>query len=68
MNEVSFKEKWESEISIYKAWGDYVVTNITRALERKKKNTAEFLKIAAIPRLKDTNSLIDKAVSVSFFL
>ena len=61
MNETSFKEKWESEMPAFRAWGEYVVVTISQALERKGKNLAEFLKVPARPRLKDTNSLIDKA-------
>jgi ppGpp synthetase/RelA/SpoT-type nucleotidyltranferase len=61
MNEASFKEKWESELPVYKAWGEYVVSTITQVLERKGKNLSEFLKIPPKSRLKDTNSLIDKA-------
>lgn len=61
MNESSFKEKWESEIPVYEAWGEYIVATITRALESKGKDLSEFLKLPAKPRLKDINSLIDKA-------
>ncbi len=61
MNEAAFKEKWESERPIYKAWGDYIVTTITQALENRNKYISEFLKVPVKPRLKDTTSLIDKA-------
>lgn len=61
MNEAYFKEKWESEFLIYKTWGEYIVDTITNTLEEKGKNLAEFLKIPAKSRLKDTGSLINKA-------
>lgn len=61
MNEVEFKEKWESEKPIYKAWGEYVSFEITEGLKNGGKNLDEFLKVPAKYRLKEDRSLIDKA-------
>lgn len=61
MNENDFKEVWESEKPIYCAWGEYVVSTIKQALENRGKDLNYFLKTPAKYRLKDDNSLIDKA-------
>lgn len=61
MNETTFKEKWESEKPIYTAWGNYIVSTITQALESNDKTITDFLKIPVKPRLKETASLVDKA-------
>lgn len=61
MNETEFKEKWKLEKPIYEAWGEYVMDTITQALKDKGKNLDIFLKVPAKYRLKDDNSLIDKA-------
>ena len=61
MNEVEFKELWEAEKAIYKAWGNFVSNKIILELEEKEINVNEFLKVPARVRLKDNESLIDKA-------
>jgi len=61
MNESEFKEKWESDKPVYRAWGEYVVNTITQDLEGRGKNLNEFLKTPAKYRLKDDGSLVDKA-------
>ena len=61
MNEVEFKDKWDSEKPIYQAWGEYVASEITEGLRRGGKNLDVFLKVPAKYRLKDDSSLIDKA-------
>lgn len=61
MNEIEFKEKWESEKPLYRAWGERVVFEITEELKRRGKSIDEFLKVPAKYRLKDDSSLIDKA-------
>ena len=61
MNESELKARWESDKAIYQAWSEYVVNTISKALESKGRNLDEFLKTPVKPRLKDINSLIDKA-------
>ncbi len=61
MNEDEFKKKWETDKPIYRAWGEYVVKSISQELENKGKNLDAFLKTPAKYRLKEENSLIDKA-------
>lgn len=61
MNESEFREKWESEKSIYGAWGEYVVNTITQSLIEKGKDLDIFFKTPAKYRLKDDKSLVDKA-------
>ncbi len=61
MNESDLRDKWESEKSVYAAWGEYVVNLITKELELRDQNINEFLKVPATYRLKDDDSLIDKA-------
>ena len=61
MNETEFKEKWETDKPVYRAWGKYIVKTITQALESSGKNLDYFLKIPAKYRLKDDKSIIDKA-------
>jgi len=61
MSEIEFKVKWESEKPLYRAWGEYVVSEITEELKRRGKNLESFLKTPAKYRLKDDSSLIDKA-------
>jgi len=61
MNETELREQWESEKPAYHAWGEYVVNTISQALKSKGKDLDAFLKTPAKYRLKDDNSLIDKA-------
>ncbi|WP_406828146.1 GTP pyrophosphokinase family protein [Microbulbifer sp. ARAS458-1] len=61
MNEPEFLEKWQSEKPIYKAWGDFVVEQISESLVDKGVDLGVFLKVPAKVRLKDDKSLIDKA-------
>ncbi|HCQ9811427.1 RelA/SpoT domain-containing protein [Acinetobacter baumannii] len=61
MNETAFLEKWISEEPIYKAWGDFVVSQILNALRAKEIDPNNFLKIFPKVRIKDQKSLIDKA-------
>jgi ppGpp synthetase/RelA/SpoT-type nucleotidyltranferase len=61
MNETEFKKLWESEKAIYSAWGSYVVNAIKQALEKEEIDLDNFLKSPAKYRLKDDNSLVDKA-------
>lgn len=61
MNESEFRAKWESEKAVYEAWGGYVVNEITKELINRGKDLDVFLKVPAKYRLKDDNSLVDKA-------
>lgn len=61
MNESELKARWEADEAIYRSWGQYIVDNITSSLKNKGKNLDEFLKTPVKPRLKDINSLVDKA-------
>ncbi|MFP8968429.1 GTP pyrophosphokinase family protein [Pokkaliibacter sp. CJK22405] len=61
MNEKEFRERWVSEKPIYAAWGDYIVTTICEKLRQKGLDPDVVLKIPPKFRLKDDNSLIDKA-------
>ncbi|EFH7042094.1 (p)ppGpp synthetase, partial [Escherichia coli] len=62
MNELEFSQLWEKELPMYKAWGDFVVSNICKELsENKERDLNSFLKQPATPRIKEKTSLIDKA-------
>lgn len=62
MNELEFSQRWEKEQPMYKAWGDFVVSNICKKLtENTERDLNNFLKQPAIPRIKEKTSLIDKA-------
>ncbi|ATV42584.1 (p)ppGpp synthetase [Pectobacterium brasiliense] len=62
MNESEFLQRWNQEESMYRAWGDFVVSNICRELvDNKCRNLNSFLKQPATPRVKEKESLIDKA-------
>lgn len=61
MNETEFKGKWESEKTVYRAWGKHIVNTVTQVLESRGKNLDDFIKIPAKCRIKDDKSLIDKA-------
>jgi len=61
MNETEFKEQWILDKPIYGVLGGYIVDTITQELKNRGKKLNEFLKIPAAYRLKDDDSLIDKA-------
>lgn len=61
MNESEFRQQWESDKYLYRAWGEFVVETITGALICKGKDIDAFLKAPAKCRIKDDNSLVDKA-------
>ena len=61
MNEQEFINQWKNDKPIYEAWGKYVVESICHKLEQQGKNLSTFLKIPATSRLKDDQSLLDKA-------
>lgn len=61
MNEKEFLSKWNEERPMYETWGDFVVSEINSTLKEKGYDLFSFLKQPVNPRVKDENSLIDKA-------
>lgn len=62
MTEAEFLQRWKSEKNMYEAWGDFVVSFICeRLIKNHAKDLKSFLKIPVKPRVKEDNSLIDKA-------
>ncbi|MCY6483889.1 hypothetical protein OW763_05950 [Clostridium aestuarii] len=61
MTEQEFKEKFESDKIKFNIWGKYVENYIKTKLEERVDNIKEFLKIPCEPRVKKTESLIEKA-------
>ncbi len=61
MNQDEFLIKWHSEKPIYEAWGKFIALQISSALEKQEISTNLFFKIPVQERLKEDNSLIDKA-------
>lgn len=63
MNEAELVAKWNAERELYLAWGVFVASQISVALEAENSpiDLKTFLKIPPIPRTKDTDSLLGKA-------
>lgn len=61
MNSNEFRAKWQSEKPIYLAWGKYVVSRVKSSIESEGGYLSNCIKIPPYPRIKDDNSLIDKA-------
>ncbi len=61
MNEADFETHWNSEKPIYDAWGEFVVDEITSELESEGKVLDIFLKVPVKHRLKEIQSMLDKA-------
>lgn len=61
MNEREFILRWNQERSMYESWGALVVSEINSALEKQGYHLSSFLKQPVKPRVKDEDSLIDKA-------
>lgn len=61
MNQEEFLSKWQSEKPIYQAWGQFIALQISTTLEKKGINPKYFFKIPVQERIKEDNSLIDKA-------
>jgi putative GTP pyrophosphokinase len=62
MTEAQFVERWHAEKSCYLAWGTFVRDEVQRHVsESLNLDVATFIKIPAVPRLKDDNSLLGKA-------
>lgn len=61
MNQVEFLSKWETDKPIYKAWGEFIVSQILENLRKEDINPEIFLKITPKERTKENQSLVDKA-------
>jgi len=61
MDEAEFIARWSKDQPVYKAWGQFVVDTLLKALDEKGVEISSFLKVPAKFRLKDDESLIDKA-------
>lgn len=62
MNENEFRNRWHAEKAMYDAWGKLIVKKISESLSTTLEvDLQNFLKIPAKHRLKDDNSLLDKA-------
>jgi len=64
MDEIGFRERYLTEIPIFKAWGDFVDESLIQALTQTLgdiNKVNQFLKIRFSPRVKDIDSMISKA-------
>lgn len=61
MNQTEFLDKWHSEKLVYQAWGDFVVSKVNSSIKSLGHNLSSYVKITPFARIKDDNSLIDKA-------
>lgn len=62
MDENEFRERWLAEKAMYDAWGKLIVEKISQSISTSLEvDLQNFLKIPAKHRLKDDNSLVDKA-------
>lgn len=61
MNENNFLDQWEEEKPMYKAWGDFILSEISNKLEETNIFVDSFFKNTPQVRLKDNKSIIDKA-------
>lgn len=61
MNQQDFLKKWNSEIPMYTAWGRFVTSVICKEIKESGRDINNFLKQNPKPRVKDENSLLDKA-------
>jgi Uncharacterized protein conserved in bacteria len=64
MNEFDIKSQWESDRPIYEVWAKFVRDEICGELDSAVRplTIGEFLRMPVMPRLKEINSLIDKAL------
>jgi len=64
MNETEISTLWEADRPVYEAWAHLVCAEICSVVEGtiSPLSLNEFLKVPVIPRLKETKSLIDKAL------
>ena len=56
-----FIKRYESEKNMYNAWGEFVADYVIKELELLKYNTDSLIKIPVKPRVKETDSIIEKA-------
>ncbi|RAH17862.1 RelA/SpoT domain-containing protein, partial [Vibrio vulnificus] len=61
MSKETFLEQWLNDKPMYEAWGKFVTSKILEQLVSKGYNVSSYLKQPAIPRVKEDDSLIDKA-------
>ncbi len=62
MSEALFLQRWKREAPIYSAWGNFVSSKILSEIRNAIGNSASsFVKIPPTPRIKETQSLLDKA-------
>lgn len=63
MNEQEFKARYESDLTIYGAWGEFVNDHVVKGLSTKLgvERVDLFLKIPPKPRVKELKSIISKA-------
>lgn len=61
MNESELRQLWLREEPVYKAWGYYVLEEVSAALSVRGRDLESFFKVQVKPRLKSDKSLIDKA-------
>lgn len=59
--EQEFLEKYEKEKQTLEEWGKFIINYIIDELKYENYNIDKFLKVPAMPRLKDNNSIIEKA-------
>lgn len=64
MNEAEIIARWNADRPIFEAWAQLICREICSSVERTIQPLAlnEFLKVAVKPRLKDSKSLVDKAL------
>lgn len=64
MNETDIIAQWKIDQPLYKAWAEFVVHKICSGLEQiiAPQPIREFIKVPPDPRIKDTKSLVDKAL------
>lgn len=57
----AFKKQYIEEIPMYEQWGNFVVEYICEKLELNCKKTNSLLKMPVEPRIKDIDSIVEKA-------
>lgn len=64
MTEDEVRSRWQAELPIYQSWADFVQSRIISQLSELIPgiDIGHFLKVPVIPRLKEENSLVDKAL------
>ncbi|MFG0588272.1 GTP pyrophosphokinase family protein [Acinetobacter sp. YQ_14] len=61
MNQTEFLSKWENDKPSYKAWGEFIISQIIDSLIKEQLDPNILLKIQPKERTKDNQSLLDKA-------